>query len=147
MAPETAPASRPKTLAAYAAMLVATVGLFFLIRAHGETLPAPAPVRLAPPPAELASSQVLMHVLLALVVVIACSRLLGALFRYLHQPPVIGEVIAGILLGPSLFGYLSPSAQGFVLPPDIAPHPGPGPDASIPPMTGFPAPAPHGIRR
>ena len=47
------------------------------------------------------------HVLLALVLIIVAARLLGALFRRLQQPPVIGEVIAGILLGPSLLGRVA----------------------------------------
>ena len=119
---EAPPASRAKTLAAYAAMLAATGGLFFLIRNHGETLSAPERGGQVPQAVVAAPPHLLLHVLLALVVVIVCSRLLGGLFRYLHQPPVIGEVIAGILLGPSLLGHISPAAQAFVLPPSIAPH-------------------------
>jgi Kef-type K+ transport system membrane component KefB len=38
------------------------------------------------------------------------------------QPPVIGEVVAGILLGPSLLGWLWPGATAFLLPPSVAPH-------------------------
>ena len=97
-------------------MLVVAVGLYFLIRAHGVTLSAPDAVRAAhgstsrpnPP------SDVLLHVLLALAVVTVASRALGALFRHLRQPPVIGEVLAGIMLGPSLLGALAPGAQGFL---------------------------------
>jgi Kef-type K+ transport system membrane component KefB len=47
---------------------------------------------------------VLADVLLALVAVIALGSLLARLFRRLGQPPVIGEVVAGLLLGPSLIG-------------------------------------------
>lgn len=43
------------------------------------------------------------RLLLALVVVIVCARLLGALARRLGQPAVIGEILGGILLGPTLF--------------------------------------------
>ncbi len=59
--------------------------------------------------------------LIALVVVIIASRAVGAAFRYLHQPPVIGEVIAGILLGPSLLGRVAPGVSNYLLPPDVAP--------------------------
>lgn len=38
---------------------------------------------------------VLFHVLLALVVVVAAARVCGALVARLHQPPVMGEVLAG----------------------------------------------------
>lgn len=41
--------------------------------------------------------------LLALAVIVTVARLLGALARRLGQPPVIGEIIGGILLGPTLF--------------------------------------------
>ena len=51
---------------------------------------------------------VLVHVLLALAVVIVTARALGSLFAKLKQPPVIGEVLAGILLGPSLLGRIAP---------------------------------------
>lgn len=64
----------------------------------------------------------LPHVLLALIVVIIAARVLGALFRRLAQPPVIGEVVAGILLGPSLLGRVAPSVSSYVLPPSVAPH-------------------------
>ncbi|HEX6274092.1 MAG TPA: cation:proton antiporter [Polyangiaceae bacterium] len=113
---------RPATLGAYAAMLGAAIAAFFLIRAHGETLLAPlqseAPALRSP----RAPVDTLKHVLLALVVIVAASRALGALFRFLHQPAVIGEVVAGILLGPSLFGAVAPELQTFVLPQAIAPH-------------------------
>ena len=39
-----------------------------------------------------------------MAVVIVVARAVGALFRRFHQPPVIGEVVAGIALGPSLLG-------------------------------------------
>ncbi|MFD0664161.1 cation:proton antiporter [Thermocatellispora tengchongensis] len=42
--------------------------------------------------------------LLDLVIVLAAARLFGALARRLGQPPVIGEIVAGILLGPTLLG-------------------------------------------
>jgi Kef-type K+ transport system membrane component KefB len=61
----------------------------------------------------------LLHVLIALAAVIALGQLLGALLRRLGQPPVIGEVLAGILLGPSLIG---PASSAIVLPPASAPY-------------------------
>ena len=45
--------------------------------------------------------------LLGVAVVVVLARLAGALFRRMHQPPVIGEVVVGILLGPSLLGSAS----------------------------------------
>jgi Kef-type K+ transport system membrane component KefB len=59
-----------------------------------------------------------MHVLIALVAVIAVGQILARLFAYIDQPPVIGEVMAGILLGPSLIG---PQASQTILPQSVAP--------------------------
>jgi Kef-type K+ transport system membrane component KefB len=63
----------------------------------------------------------LWHLLLALAAVVIAGRFLGALFRLIGQPPVIGEVVAGILLGPSLLGSVAPDAYAFLLPPSVAP--------------------------
>src|SRR6478672_10807955 len=41
-------------------------------------------------------------------VILISARVLGELFRKFKQPAVIGEILAGILLGPSLLGTLSP---------------------------------------
>jgi Kef-type K+ transport system membrane component KefB len=63
----------------------------------------------------------LWHLLLALAAVVLTGRLLGRLFRFIGQPPVIGEVVAGILLGPSFLGGISHEAYTFVLPASVAP--------------------------
>src|SRR4051794_9368393 len=69
-----------------------------------------------------AGSDVLLHVLLALAVVVALGRIIGVLFVRLGQPPVIGEVIAGILLGPSLLGRVAPDVAATILPSHSAPY-------------------------
>ena len=63
----------------------------------------------------------LPSLLLALAAVVLVGRLLGVLFRRAGQPPVIGEVVGGILLGPSFLGLLSPETYRFLLPSEIAP--------------------------
>jgi Kef-type K+ transport system membrane component KefB len=63
----------------------------------------------------------IFHLLLALAAVIVAGRALGAVFCWFGQPPVIAEVIAGILLGPSLLGAISPAAQQYLLPDSIKP--------------------------
>jgi Kef-type K+ transport system membrane component KefB len=72
------------------------------------------------PAAPLPASDALPHILLALVVVIVVARLVGAVFRRFGQPPVIGEILAGILLGPSLLGRVAPSVYQALLPPSVA---------------------------
>ena len=54
--------------------------------------------------------------LLQIIVIVLAAKFLGALCRKIHQPPVIGEMIAGILLGPSLLGFLAPGTQTFLFP-------------------------------
>jgi len=63
----------------------------------------------------------LLSVLLALTVIMLTARLVGAVFAKLNQPSVIGEVVGGIMLGPSLLGRIAPGWQAMVLPPDTAP--------------------------
>src|SRR5579872_2025338 len=58
----------------------------------------------------------LSTLLLQVVLIVVAARGLGSLFRKIKQPPVIGEMMAGILLGPSLLGMLAPQAQGFLFP-------------------------------
>lgn len=67
------------------------------------------------------TSDSLWHLLLALAAVVTLGRMLGALFRRIHQPPVIAEVIAGLVLGPSLLGRVAPDAYRYILPSDVAP--------------------------
>jgi Kef-type K+ transport system membrane component KefB/mannitol/fructose-specific phosphotransferase system IIA component (Ntr-type) len=55
--------------------------------------------------------------LLALSALLASARLLGELARALKMPLVVGEMAAGILLGPSALGRLAPGAQAWLFPP------------------------------
>lgn len=54
--------------------------------------------------------------LLQVLVIVASARALGSLFARIGQPPVIGEMIAGILLGPSLLGMVAPDFQAMLFP-------------------------------
>jgi Kef-type K+ transport system membrane component KefB len=56
----------------------------------------------------------LFNILLQLIVMIAVARLANQLLRRLGQPGVIGEIIAGLALGPSLFGHLFPDASAYL---------------------------------
>jgi Kef-type K+ transport system membrane component KefB/nucleotide-binding universal stress UspA family protein len=48
--------------------------------------------------------------------ILGLSRLIGVIFQRMHQPQVVGEMLAGIMLGPSLFGWLFPAASAAVFP-------------------------------
>jgi Kef-type K+ transport system membrane component KefB len=56
--------------------------------------------------------------LLDIVVICSVARALGWVFEKLHQPRVVGEMCAGILLGPSLLGWLAPPAFVLLFPPE-----------------------------
>lgn len=51
---------------------------------------------------------------LTLIIVIAFARLIGLVFRKIGQPPVMGEVLGGIILGPSFFGYFFPGTTSYL---------------------------------
>ncbi|HET7810798.1 MAG TPA: cation:proton antiporter [Steroidobacteraceae bacterium] len=60
-----------------------------------------------------------MIFLLQMFVILAACRLCGWLVRrFLRQPQVIGEMIAGVILGPSLLGTIAPDVQLFLFPPE-----------------------------
>ncbi len=56
---------------------------------------------------------------LQMFVIFGTCRAVGwAVKRWLQQPQVVGEMIAGVILGPSLFGLLAPEAQAALFPPE-----------------------------
>ncbi len=56
----------------------------------------------------------LSFLLISLVLLLSFSLLLGHLFTMIKLPRVIGEISAGLLLGPSFFGYFSPFMQSSI---------------------------------
>jgi len=50
----------------------------------------------------------LITLLIELALMLLAARVFGELARKFHQPMVVGEIIAGVILGPTIFGYLSP---------------------------------------
>ena len=67
------------------------------------------PVPVAMPDLVLLLAQVAM--------IITCARLAGQLFRRVGQPQVVGEMAAGIALGPTLLGSLAPGMTTLLFPP------------------------------
>lgn len=58
----------------------------------------------------------LITLLMQIAVIVVASRLVGWVFRRFHQPQVVGEMFAGILLGPSLLGWVAPSVSAALFP-------------------------------
>ena len=61
-------------------------------------------------------SEPIAVLLLQIIVIILFARLFGFLFKKIGQPAVIGEIVAGIVLGPSILGAYFPAATGFLFP-------------------------------
>lgn len=72
----------------------------------------------------MAAADPLPPVLIAVPAVILACRAGGALLRRLGQPPVVGEMCVGIMLGPTLLGRLWPAAEHWLLPPSVLPFTG-----------------------
>jgi Kef-type K+ transport system membrane component KefB len=125
-----------KNFLAYAVLiLISIAGLAVLLNVGSHLqLPtvekAPAAAAPAAPAAPAASAadggavgalrehlrQPLSLLLLQIIVIVIAARLAGMLFTKIKQPPVIGEMLAGILLGPSLLGMVSPGTMDFLFP-------------------------------
>jgi Kef-type K+ transport system membrane component KefB len=54
--------------------------------------------------------------MLQIIVIIALARLFGFLFKKIGQPAVIGEIVAGIVMGPSILGHFFPDITNFLFP-------------------------------
>jgi Kef-type K+ transport system membrane component KefB len=57
-----------------------------------------------------------------LLVILAVARLVGMLAIRIGQPRVVGEMVAGILLGPTLFGAVAPELQQQLFAPELRPY-------------------------
>src|ERR1035437_8629096 len=58
----------------------------------------------------------LFTLVLQIAVVLVVCRVAGTLFQKIHQPRVVGEMFAGIMLGPSLLGWVAPHFSAYLFP-------------------------------
>lgn len=126
-----------KNLASYIVVIGLFIGAVLLVLRVGAELPpgVTEPVTKSTPaavaahhPAPGATSENALHVflehlrhplaqlLIQFTVIVGAARVVGGLFRKIGQPSVIGEMVAGILLGPSLLGMVWPDTQSFLFP-------------------------------
>lgn len=113
---------RGRVLPAYLAMALAVAAALWWIQQDAASLAGlgTAPVVTA---TGHGGGVPLASLLLAIAAITLAARTTGALFeRFLGQPAVMGEIAAGILLGPSVLGAIWPAAQAFVLAPEAAPY-------------------------
>ncbi len=112
-------------------LLVFGAGIAAALRAGKQSEPGPttnSPARsAAPPSAGLAQTVVVLRdnlrqplgvLLMQLILIVLLARVFGALAARAGQPEVIGEMVAGMVLGPSVLGWLAPHFFHFVFPAD-----------------------------
>ena len=112
--------SRAKVLLLYGGLIGGALVLLDLVIMAGHHLHAPKAAKADTGPA-LGSEKIFWKLLLAALVVIIVSRAVGALFRRINQPQVVGEIAAGILLGPSVLGAAWPQATSYLFSPKVLP--------------------------
>ncbi|MDR1258307.1 MAG: cation:proton antiporter [Tannerellaceae bacterium] len=117
-----------RSLAFYILMIVIFGSLMYIIARQGEIMqPDGAVASLPDKPSGLAEgfdafrrlflreieSPVAILLLQVIAILLTC-RFFGWLFKKIGQPTVIGEILAGIVLGPSILGHFFPEASGFL---------------------------------
>jgi Kef-type K+ transport system membrane component KefB len=107
----------------YLLLVMVPAAAILLVLRLGSALPpaaVPTNATLASPhgaASDAAAMPRLGLLLLQLLVVLVTTRACGVALRRLGQPQVVGEMLAGILLGPSFFGWLAPAAAEALFPP------------------------------
>lgn len=119
-----------RSLIYYLVMLLVFGGLMYFIIKEGEARQIQEAISVSnEAPHDLKEGffvfkDLLMHhvessigiLLLQIIVILMTCRLFGWLFAKMQQPTVIGEIVAGIVLGPSVLGHLLPSVSAFLFP-------------------------------
>jgi Kef-type K+ transport system membrane component KefB len=108
---------RNKLISAYFLLVGLPLLLLFTVLKTGAGLTAPvAAMQTGVAASALPATMNLFLLVLQVTAVLLASRLVGMLFKKIKQPQVIGEMVAGILLGPSLLGWVAPSLSNFLFP-------------------------------
>src|SRR5262245_14206657 len=102
----------------YLLLVVVPVLLILVVLHAGSIGTAAAPrVSTSPPGVPAAGTPDIGLLLAQLLVVLLATRLCGLAVRPLGQPHVVGEMLAGILLGPSFLGLVAPGLAASLFPP------------------------------
>jgi len=110
------PRSPARQAGAYVLFVGVPLLLLMATMRYGAALPTPAGANAARPSGTPNSAFDLRSLILQLLVIVGAARLCGALLVSLGQPRVVGEMLAGILLGPSVLGQLAPTLSLALFP-------------------------------
>ncbi len=91
-----------------------------MVQARREKVFAPMLPIAATTSGQLHAEDLLLKVLIELIVIIVAARLFAIVFRWFRQPAVVGEIAAGLILGPSCFGYFFPATSAWIFDPALA---------------------------
>ncbi|TMK89128.1 MAG: hypothetical protein E6G57_03080, partial [Actinobacteria bacterium] len=111
--------SRKRVVLLYGGLTAAALVVLQLMLAAGRHVHAPKAGKGGA--AAQATDDIFWRLLVAALVVIVVSRAVGGLFRRINQPQVVGEIAAGILLGPSVLGAAWPQATSYLFSPKVLP--------------------------
>ncbi|MDQ1397527.1 MAG: hypothetical protein QOG64_2786, partial [Acidimicrobiaceae bacterium] len=114
--------SRVKSTLFYAVVAVVAVVALLVVINIGGSLHAPRAGKSEVATGAAGSAEkVIWRLLLASVVILVVARAVGGLFQRINQPQVVGEIVAGILLGPSVLGAIWPGATSYLFPTSVLP--------------------------
>lgn len=108
-----------KTSVFYGMLAFSSLAVFTYINSQGSSLYTNQTAPIAAPIEQPGS--LLFHFLLAFIIIVVATRVLGWCAQKIHQPAVIGEIIGGILLGPSFLGYFFPHLKIALFPAETMP--------------------------
>lgn len=111
-----------RALVAATVLVAGAVALAAICFAAGWLRPEHTAAASVPPTAGPSPAQLMWRLLLAIAAVCALATLFGRLARLIGQPAVVGEIIAGLVLGPSVIGSLAPWLFNAVLPAEVRPN-------------------------
>lgn len=119
-----------RSLYVYGAMILVFVALIYEIAQLGKRLQSSGVIESSEHEGwldgwNIFTDALMLHVeggfgllLLQIIVILLCCRLFGWLFSLIGQPNVIGEIVAGIVLGPSVLGAIFPEFSLWLFRPD-----------------------------
>ena len=106
----------------YFGFLILGILFFVLIQSKGFQLQSPEAIMgFEKKMQEQMKFTGIVQFLLSLTTVMLMARVVGFLFEYVKQPPVVGEVLGGLLLGPSFLSSYFPNTIHFLIPPETMP--------------------------